>query len=112
MTDCSSPGWSFWCAGDDRDLRRPPPAGCRRTALGSADGLLVVLAQAAPGYVWEPHVHGFPEFLLVLEGSVHTQGRDLGPGDGYAAATGSSHTAFATETGATYLLITRSPSGE
>jgi len=75
--------------------------------LGAADGLLVILAEAAPGYIWQPHVHGYPEFLLVLEGTVSTEGRTLGPGDGYAAATGSSHTDFTTANGAVYLLVTR-----
>jgi hypothetical protein len=107
MTDHTNPGWAFWRAGGDRDPQPLPPAGCRRTPLGGADGLLVILAESAPGYVWQPHVHGFPEFLLVLEGTVSTEGRLLGPGDGYAAATGSSHTDFATEGGAVYLLITR-----
>ena len=74
--------------------------------LGAADGLQIALVDAAPGYVWDPHVHGFPEFL-VLRGTVRTQGRALGPGDGYAAVTGSSHPEFETETGATYLLISR-----
>ena len=106
MTDHTFRGWDFWRAGEGGGAG-PPPGGCRRTVLGSADAFAVVLVEAAPGYVWEPHVHGFPEFVYVLEGTVRTQGRALGPGDGYAAATGSSHTEFVTETGATFVLITR-----
>lgn len=84
-----------------------PTGGCRVTVLGAADGLQIALVDAGPGYVWDPHVHGFPEFLFVLHGTVRTQGRALGPGDGYTAATGSSHPEFETPTGARYLLISR-----
>ena len=107
MAEHPTPGWNFWVAGDNGSPDPAPTDGSRTTVLGAADGLQIALVDAAPGYVWDPHVHGFPEFLFVLRGTVRTQGRALGPGDGYAAATGSSHPEFETETGATYLLISR-----
>jgi hypothetical protein len=50
-------------------------------------------------------VHANPEFSYVVEGTVRNQGQEMKAGDGYAAATGSSHDDFATESGATYLVI-------
>ena len=73
--------------------------------LATADGFNVALVVADPGYAGDPHVHGFPEFLYVVDGSVRTQGQTLEKGDGYAASTGSRHTDFVTESGATYLSI-------
>jgi hypothetical protein len=52
-------------------------------------------------------VHTYPEFSYVVEGSVRNQGHELSAGDGYAAAAGSSHDDFATDTGATYVVIFR-----
>lgn len=77
----------------------------RAKVLGSADGFFVALVQADAGYSGEPHVHNHPEFLYMVEGTVRNQGKELRKGDAYAAAAGSSHTDFATETGATYLSI-------
>ena len=73
--------------------------------LAAADGHHVVLVEAGAGYAGDPHVRAFPEFLYVLEGTVRTQGRTMGPGEAYAAATGSTHSDFETESGATYLSI-------
>jgi hypothetical protein len=107
VADHPTPGWDFWVSGGGATPEPTPAGGCRTTVLGAADGLQIALVEAEPGYVWDPHVHGFPEFLLVLHGTVRTQGRILGPGDGYAAATGSSHPEFETGAGATYVLISR-----
>jgi hypothetical protein len=38
---------------------------------------------------------------------VRNEGRQLSAGDGYAAAAGSSHDDFATDTGAAYIVIFR-----
>ena len=77
----------------------------RAKVLAAADGFHLAVVEADPGYAGEPHEHLHPEFLYVLDGAVRTQGQVLEKGEGYAAAPGSSHTDFATETGATYLSI-------
>jgi hypothetical protein len=77
----------------------------RAKILGTADGYSVVLVEAQPGYRGTPHVHSYPEFNCVLESSVRNQGQEMKPGDGYAAAVGSSHDDFATDSGATYVLV-------
>jgi hypothetical protein len=41
----------------------------------------------------------------VVEGSLHTQGREMTKGDAYVAAGGSTHADFGTDAGATYLSI-------
>src|SRR5262245_13824681 len=77
----------------------------RAKVLGTADGYTVALIEAQPGYVGDPHVHEYPEFLHVIEGSLRNQGKMMQKGDAYAAAPGSTHADFETETGATYLLV-------
>jgi len=41
----------------------------------------------------------------VIEGTLRNQGKAMSVGDGYAAAAGSTHTDFATDSGATYIVI-------
>jgi hypothetical protein len=50
-------------------------------------------------------VHTHAEFNYVVDGTVRNQGLEMAAGDGYAAAAGSSHADFATDSGATYLVI-------
>jgi len=52
-----------------------------------------------------PHEHAYPEFNFVVSGTVRNQGVAMKAGDGYAAATGSTHADFATDTGAEYIII-------
>jgi quercetin dioxygenase-like cupin family protein len=92
---CVDQDWAPWGSGDL----------ARAKVLGTADGYFVSLVQARPGYQGDPHVHAFPEFLYVVEGTVRNQGLEMVAGDGYAAATGSKHTDFATPSGATYLSV-------
>ena len=73
--------------------------------LGSADGYVVAFVQADPGYRGDPHQHGHPEFFYLIDGTVRNQGTQMVAGDGYAAAAGSTHADFATDTGATYIVI-------
>ena len=87
--------WLPWGSGDD----------ARAKVLGTADGFVVALVQADAGYAGDPHVHEYPEFFYLIDGKVRNQGHDLVAGDGYAAAPGSSHTEFATDSGATYISI-------
>ena len=80
-------------------------ADARAKVLGVADGFYVALIEAEAGYRGDPHVHTYPEFLYMVDGKVRNQGQEMVAGDGYAAAPGSSHTDFATDSGATYLLV-------
>ena len=79
----------------------------RAKVLAVADNYYLTLVEADPGYAGDAHEHAHPEFLYVIDGKVRTQGVELRAGDGYAAATGSVHTDFATDTGATYVLTFR-----
>jgi hypothetical protein len=87
--------WVPWGSGDK----------ARAKVLGSADGYMVVLVEAQPGYRGDPHVHEHAEFSYVVSGTIRNQGVTFTEGDGYAAAAGSTHTDFETETGATYVVI-------
>ena len=77
----------------------------RAKVLGTADGFLMALVEAEPGYEGDPHEHAHPEFLFVVDGEVRTQGVKMTKGDAYAAAAGSTHSDFGTDGGATYLSI-------
>jgi quercetin dioxygenase-like cupin family protein len=87
--------WVPWDSGDD----------ARAKVLGVADGYHVAVVNADGGYRGSPHEHAHPEFLYVIDGKLRTQGQELVAGDAYAASPGSSHTDFATDSGATYLLV-------
>jgi mannose-6-phosphate isomerase-like protein (cupin superfamily) len=77
----------------------------RAKILGSADGYSVTLVEAQPGYQGNPHEHTHAEFNYIVSGRVRNQGVEMKAGDGYAAAAGSTHADFETETGATYIVI-------
>ena len=77
----------------------------RAKILGTADGYMVTMVEAQPGYAGSPHEHAHPEFNYVVEGTLRNQGQQMSAGDGYAAAAGSTHTDFETDTGATYIVI-------
>jgi quercetin dioxygenase-like cupin family protein len=81
------------------------PGFARAKVLANADGYMVALVEANPGYQGDPHVHEYPEFLHVIDGTVENQGRTMNKGDSYAAATGSTHSEFGSATGATYVLV-------
>jgi hypothetical protein len=87
--------WVPWDTGDK----------ARAKILAIADGFHVALIEADAGYHGGPHEHDFPEFLYVVNGSLRTQGQAMTAGDAYAASTGSTHSDFAVDTRATYLLI-------
>jgi uncharacterized protein len=80
-------------------------ANARAKVLRNSDGYFLTLIEAEAGYRGDPHEHTNPEFLYVIDGSVRTQGKTMTRGDGYSAAAGSSHTDFATDSGATYILL-------
>lgn len=77
----------------------------RAKVLATGGGYFMALVEAQPGYRGDPHLHENPEFLFVVEGTIRNQGVEMTAGDAYAASAGSSHTDFATDTGATYLSI-------
>lgn len=96
ITKAAEADWVPW--GDKND-------GTRAKVLGNADGYLAVLVEAAPGYTGTEHVHTNAEFQYVVSGELHTQGQTLTAGDAYAAAAGSRHQDFGTDSGATYFLV-------
>jgi uncharacterized protein len=87
--------WSPWGSRGD----------ARAKVMANADGYLVVLVEAQPGYRGDSHVHEHAEFSYVVDGTILNQGVTFTAGDAYAAAAGSTHTSFVTETGATYVVI-------
>jgi hypothetical protein len=77
----------------------------RAKVLGSADGYVVALIEAEPGYVGTPHEHAHAEFFHLVDGEVRNQGTTMTAGDGYAAAAGSTHTDFEVLAAARYINI-------
>ncbi|MGH8984793.1 MAG: cupin domain-containing protein [Acidimicrobiia bacterium] len=99
-------GWDIVRGGEADWMPWTGSAGdARAKVLGSADGYTVVLVEAQPGYRGAAHEHAYAEFNYVVEGTLRNQGQVMSAGDGYAAAAGSSHTDFAADSGATYIVI-------
>jgi quercetin dioxygenase-like cupin family protein len=104
--DISLEGWNIVRAEETEWVPWTGSAGeARAKSLGTADGYMVTLVEAKPGYAGTPHEHGYAEFNYVVDGTLRNQGREMSAGDGYAAAAGSTHSDFETETGATYIVI-------
>lgn len=103
--DIDEAGWDIVRADDSDWLPWGGAGDARAKSLGSADGYTVMLVEAQPGYSGDPHEHTHAEFNYVVSGRLRNQGRELVAGDGYAAAAGSTHTDFVTETGATYIVV-------
>lgn len=104
--DVSLTGWDIVKADDAEWMPWGDPAGgARAKALGSADGYTVMLVEAPPGYEGSAHEHTFAEFHYLVSGTIRNQGQEMSAGDGYAAAAGSTHTDFATDSGATYIVV-------
>jgi uncharacterized protein len=81
------------------------PGLARAKILGNADGYTIAFVEASPGYEGDPHVHEYPEFLHVIDGTLENQDQTMTKGDSYAAAAQSTHSQFATSTGATYVIV-------
>jgi hypothetical protein len=79
-------------------------ASARAKVLGSGDGYVLVLVEAAAGYVGDSHEHTNAELSYLVSGTVEHQGVAMRAGDGYVAAAGSSHTDFRVTSDATYVL--------
>ncbi len=104
--DISLDGWNIVSADEAEWMPWTGSAGeARAKMLGAADGYTVVLVEAKPGYRGSEHEHAYAEFNYVIDGTVRNQGQEMKAGDGYAAAAGSTHADFATDSGATYLVI-------
>ena len=104
--DISLEGWNVVTADYAEWLPWLGSAGeARATVLGAADGYTVMFVEAQPGYKGAPHEHAYAEFNYVVAGTLRNQGVEMKAGDGYAAAAGSTHADFETETGATYIVI-------
>jgi quercetin dioxygenase-like cupin family protein len=95
ITNAADVDWAPWGSRDSAKAK----------LLASADGFNLVIVVAEPGYSVDRHVHDFPEFVYVLDGTLKVQGHPLGRGDAYAAAAGSIHTELHTDSGARYLAI-------
>jgi len=95
IADAADIDWAPWGSRGDAKAK----------LIASADGYNVVLVAAEPGYAADPHVHGFPEFVYVIDGTIQVQGLELARGGAYAATAGSVHTEFRTDSGATYVSI-------
>jgi quercetin dioxygenase-like cupin family protein len=106
--DISLDGWDIVSADEADWMPWTGSAGeARAKVLGTADGYTSVLVEAKPGYRGSEHEHAFTEFNYVVEGTLRNQGREMKAGDGYAAAAGSTHADFETDTGAKYIVIFR-----
>ena len=103
--ELSLEGWDIATFADAAWVPWGSHGNARAKVLAAADGFHVALVEAEAGYRGDPHTHEHAEFLFVVDGTLRTQGRELTRGDAYAAAPGSSHTDFATDTGATYVSI-------
>ncbi|WP_236076429.1 FAD-dependent oxidoreductase [Streptomyces coffeae] len=77
----------------------------RARIVAQADGYHVALVEAEAGYRTDPHVHQHAEFLYLIEGRVSNQGRTITTGGAFAAAAGSVHDAFVSETPVRYVSI-------
>lgn len=103
--DISLEGWDITRAEAAEWMPWGSAGNARAKILGSADGYMVVYVEAEAGYVVDPHEHPHAEFSYLIEGTVRQQGTEMTAGDGYAAAAGSTHADFATDTGAKYVVI-------
>jgi quercetin dioxygenase-like cupin family protein len=87
--------WGPWGSGGNAQAK----------IMATGDGYYFAIVKAEPGYEGDPHEHAFAEFLYVIDGTLRNQGKEMTTGDAYVAAAGSTHTDFATDTGATYINI-------
>ncbi|MGH9231384.1 MAG: cupin domain-containing protein [Acidimicrobiales bacterium] len=99
-------GWDIGTF-DDLDWTPWGEGGKARAKILGADGYMVTLVRAEAGYGGTPHEHNRAKFFYLIDGEVRHQGRTMRKGDGYAAGEGTFDADFATDTGATYVVIFR-----
>ena len=100
-------GFSLRMAADD-DWQPHAVPGIRMKVLSVNDaaGYVTLLLDVAPGTRFPAHYHAGAEECYVLDGSLHTCNRRLGPGDFVHADAGTSHAESWTEEGCRVLLVT------
>ena len=103
--ELSLEGWGIGAAAEAEWVPWGSSGDARAKVVAQADGYVVAIVEAEAGYSGDPHVHAHAEFLHVLSGTLHTQGRTMVEGDSYVAAPGSTHDDFGTDDGATYVSI-------
>ncbi len=92
----------------DDDWRPHAVPGIRMKVLSvnRAAGYATLLLDVAPGTRFPAHHHAAAEECYVLDGSLHTCARRLGPGDFVHADAGTDHAELWTEGGCRVLLVT------
>lgn len=100
-------GWDIRQALDQDWIPWGSQGNAKAKVLAEADGYTVVLVEADAGYQSGAHEHAHAEFFYLLDGTIRTQGQMITTGAAYAAAAGSTHTDFETQTASTYISIFR-----
>jgi len=102
-----SEGWAF---ADSTTIDwQPVGEGVAMKMLGAADGRVIAMFKFEPGYVGGTHEHADAEFTYLLEGELISNGVPMAAGHAYAARTGTTHSEFRTDTGATLVSVFASP---
>jgi quercetin dioxygenase-like cupin family protein len=105
-TDISLTGWDIGDADEKEWMPWTGSAGeARAKILASGDGYTIVFVDAKAGYRGAEHVHEYPEFNHVVQGTIRNQGTEMSAGDSYVAEPGSSHTDFEVLDDAKYVVI-------
>ena len=100
-------GWTF--ADANRIDWQPLIAGMAMKALGSVGGRAMALFRFEAGYIGDMHVHADAEFVYILEGTAVSEGIRMSAGHAYAAAPGTVHTEFRSESGVVLLSVFAPP---
>ena len=103
----STEGWTFTDAEAVEWNERG--TGIEMKMLGGADGRVFAMFRVEPGYVGGVHDHDDAEFTYVLDGSIVSNGVLMEAGHAYAAAAGTTHSEFRTDTGCTLISVFRTP---
>jgi anti-sigma factor ChrR (cupin superfamily) len=107
MADITT-GWTFGEA-SEMDWSSVGP-GVDLKMLAGADERGIALFKFAPGYEGTVHEHVEAEFSYILEGELISMGVTMKPGGAYAAAGGTTHDEFRTDTGCTLVSVFAVPS--
>ena len=102
MTDLTA-GWTF--ADQDAEPWMDLGLSVEMKSLGAADGRMIALFRFAAGYVGGAHDHTDAEFSYILEGDLVSNGVTMLAGHAYATETGTTHSEFRSEGGATLVSV-------